>query len=320
MKFNLKEIWKFTVEVFEQWSDDKAPKLGAALSFYTMFSIAPLLVIAISVAGFIFGEEAARGEIVTQIQSLIGREGAEVIQTALKNTKDTESGIIALTISFVTSFIGSTIVFVELQDSLNMIWKVKPKPGRNLIKGLIRDRLMSFTIVIGTGFLLLVSLIISALLSALSSYITESFAGFPIWILEFLNVIISLGIIYLLFAMIYRILPDVHLRWSDVWVGALVTSILFVLGKYLIGLYIGTSTLGSTYGAAGSLVILLLWIYYSAQILFLGAEFTQVYAERFGSGIRPKSKFMRYHLDTGAPERIKSAKQKHDEEKLQHDI
>ena len=305
MKINIKEIWKFIVKVFEQWSDDKAPKLGAALSFYTMFSLAPLLVIIISLAGFIFGEDAARGEIVSQIDSLIGRDGAEIVQTALKNTQDPESGLIALVISLITSFIGSTIVFVELQDSLNMIWKVKPKPGRNLIKGLIRDRLTSFAIVIGTGFLLLVSLVISALLSALSNFITDSFAGFPLWILELINIIISFGIIYLLFAMIFRVLPDVHLRWSDVWVGALVTALLFVLGKYLIGLYIGTSTLGSTYGAAGSLVILLLWIYYSAQILFLGAEFTQVYAQRFGSGVRPRSKFMRYHLDTGAPERLK---------------
>jgi membrane protein len=304
MKINVKETWKFLVCVFDKWSDDKAPKLGAALSFYTIFSLAPLLIIIISVAGLLFGEEAARGEIVQQIEGLIGREGAEIVQTALKNTSNSESGIIAILVSLFTSIVGSTIVFVELQDSLDLIWKVKPKPGRNLIKGLVRDRLMSFAIVVGAGFLLLVSLIISAAISSLNNFISENLIIIPIWVLELINIIISFGIVYILFAMIYKILPDVHNGWSDVWIGALITSLLFVLGKYLIGIYIGTSTLSSTYGAAGSLVVLLLWVYYSAQIIFLGAEFTAVYAERYGSGIIPKSKFMRYRVDTGAPERI----------------
>jgi membrane protein len=309
MKINPKGIWKFLVNVFDKWSTDKAPKLGAALSFYTIFSLAPLLVIIISVAGLLFGEEAARGEIVQQIEGLIGREGAAIVQTALKNTSNSESGIIAIIISLITSIVGSTIVFVELQDSLDMIWRVRPKPGRNLIRGLVRDRLLSFAVVIGSGFLLLVSLIISAAISSLNHFINENLIATPIWMLEQINNLISFGIVYILFAMIYKILPDVHNSWSDVWIGALITSLLFVLGKYLIGIYIGTSTLSSTYGAAGSLVVLLLWVYYSAQIIFLGAEFTAVYAEKYGSGIKPKSKFMRYNFDEDHPEQIPGKKE-----------
>lgn len=302
MKVNIKSIWKFIVDVFDKFISDKAPKLGAALSFYTMFSLAPLLLIAISVAGFIFGEDAARGEIVVQIEGLIGREGATVVQTALKNARYSGEGIVAIVISFFTLLIGSTIVFVELQDSLNMIWKVKPKPGRNIVKGLIKDRLRSFALVIATGFLLLTSLLVSASISALNNFISDSFYELPVMILEISNIIISFGIIYLLFMLIFKFLPDVHIHWSDVWIGALVTALLFVLGKYLIGLYLGTSTLSSTYGAAGSLVVLLLWVYYSSQILFLGAEFTQVYANKFGEGIKPKSKFMKYSNEQAVAE------------------
>jgi membrane protein len=297
MKLNFKKIWNFIVEVVEKWIADKAAKLGASLSFYTIFSLAPLLIIAISVAGLIFGEEAARGEIVGQIKGLVGNEGAELVQIALKNSSNPESGLISLAVSMVTLAIGSTVVFIELQESLDMIWKVKPKPGRHLIRGLIKDRLQSFALVVASGFLLLVSLIISALLSALGKFVNEKFIPVPFTALDIINNLISLGVIFLLFALIYKILPDVDINWNDVWIGALVTALLFVAGKYLIGLYIGSSTLSSTYGAAGSLVILLLWVYYSAQILFLGAEFTYVYANRFGSGIKPSRKFMRYEIE-----------------------
>jgi membrane protein len=297
IKLNFKKVWEFIVAVFDKWLDDKAPKLGAALSFYTIFSLAPLLVIVISVAGFIFGPDAARGELVGQIEDLVGIEGAEVVQTALKNTNDPESGIIAIVISLITLIIGSTVVFVELQESLDIIWRVKPKPGRNIFKGLLADRVQSFALVVATGFLLLVSLVVSAGLSALSNFVSEKFLAVPIYILDISNLVISLGVIFLLFAMIYKVLPDVNIGWKDVWVGALVTSVLFVLGKYLIGLYIGSSSLGSTYGAAGSLVIFLLWIYYSAQILFLGVEFTYIYTVRYGSGIQPAKKFMLYEVN-----------------------
>jgi membrane protein len=310
MKINPKEIWNFIKQVFEQFIDDRCPKLGAALSFYTIFSLAPLLIIAISVAGFIFGETAAQGGIVNQIKDLVGREGAEVIQTALKNARYEDDGLLAISISFITMLIGSTVVFIELQDSLNMIWKVKPKPGRNMIRGLIVDRLQSFAIVVGTGFLLLVSLLVSAIISAINNFLKESFYAMPVLMLDIINIVISFGVIFLLFMAIFKVLPDVHLEWRYVWVGAIVTAGLFVLGKFLIGLYLGSSTLGSTYGAAGSLVVLLLWIYYSSQILFLGAEFTQVYANKYGKGIRPTSKFMKYENVKAAAETAEKVDEK----------
>jgi membrane protein len=297
MNIRLKGIWAFTKEVFDKFIDDKCPKLGAALSFYTIFSVAPIIVISISVAALIFGREAARGELISQIQGLVGYDGAKVIQTALKNAQYTHQSVITILTGFVALVIGSTVVFVELQDSLNMIWKIKPKPGRNMFKGLIRDRVQSFAMVLGTGFLLLVSLVVSALISSIDNYISESYFDIPKFILDFSNIAISLLITFLLFMLIFKVLPDVHIKWKHVWVGALVTAALFVLGKYLIGLYLGTSTLSSTYGAAGSLVVFLLWVYYSAQILFLGAEFTQVYANKYGEGILPTSKFMKYEVE-----------------------
>ncbi|OGU71630.1 MAG: ribonuclease BN [Ignavibacteria bacterium RBG_16_34_14] len=297
IKLNFGKIWQFIKDVFNKWLDDKAPKLGAALSFYTIFSLAPLLIIVISVAGFIFGPDAARGELVGQIEDLVGREGAEVVQTALKNTNDPKSGIIAIVVSLITLVIGSTAVFVELQESLDIIWRVKPKPGRNIFRGLLADRVQSFALVVATGFLLLVSLLVSTAIAALSNFVNERLLAVPIYVLDIANLIISFGVIFILFAMIYKVLPDVNLGWKDVWVGAMVTTVLFVLGKYLIGLYIGSSSLGSTYGAAGSLVIFLLWIYYSAQILFLGVEFTYIYTVRYGSGIKPSKRFMIYEIN-----------------------
>ncbi len=293
----LKGIWIFTKDVFDKFIDDKCPKLGAALSFYTIFSVAPIIVISLSVAALIFGKEAARGELIAQIQGLVGYDGAKVIQTALKNAQYSNQGVITILTGFVALVIGSTVVFVELQDSLNMIWKIKPKPGRNMFKGLIKDRVQSFAMVLGTGFLLLVSLVVSALISSINNYLSMSFFNIPKFILDTSNIIISLLMTFALFMMIFKVLPDVHIKWKHVWVGALVTAALFVLGKYLIGLYIGTSSLSSTYGAAGSLVVFLLWVYYSAQILFLGAEFTQVYAIKYGEGIIPTSKFMKYEVE-----------------------
>ncbi len=293
-KERLKSIWQFTYEVFEKFIDDKAPKFGAALSFYTIFSLAPILVIAVTIAGFIFGPEAARGELYSQIRDLIGDDGAMVVQTALKNAEYSWGGIVSIIISIVTILIGSTVVFIDIQESLNLIWKIKPKPGFNILKGLLRDRLKSFAVVLATGFLLLVSLLISTGISVLSNYIGDSFFTIPVQAIEVLNNIITFIVIFILFMMIFKLLPDAHTKWRHVWVGALVTSALFILGKLLIGIYLGTSTLGSKYGAYGALIIMLLWIYYSAQILYLGAEFTQVYADKFGDGIIPKSKFQKF--------------------------
>lgn len=297
MKKKLIKIWKFIEKVFDQWIEDKCPKLGAALSFYTIFSLSPLLVIVVSIAGFIFGEEAARGEIVYQIQDLVGEEGAIIVQSALKNTQYSVDGLIAIVISTVTLLIGSTVVFIEFQDSMNLIWKVKPKPGRSIfkvIKGFFIDRFQSFAMVVTTGFLLLVSLLVSALIAALNRFLTDTFLSLPLFFFDIADILVSLLVILFLFMMIFKVLPDVNIKWKDVWLGALVTAALFVLGKFLIGLYLGQSTLSSTYGAAGSLVIFLLWIYYSAQILFLGAEFTKVYIESKGRDIQPASKFFIY--------------------------
>lgn len=297
MKKKLIEIWEFIEKVFDQWIEDKCPKLGAALSFYTIFSLSPLLVIAISIAGVIFGKEAARGEVVYQIKDLVGEQGAMIVQTALKNSQYSADNLIAIVISAVTLLIGSTVVFVELQDSLNLIWKVKPKPGRSflkVIKGFFEDRLQSFAMVVATGFLLLVSLLVSAFISAINRFLTGNILTLPLYYYDLADILISLFVVFILFMMIFKILPDVDIKWRDVWLGALVTAALFVLGKFLIGLYLGQSTLSSTYGAAGSLVIFLLWIYYSAQILFLGAEFIKVYIESRGREIKPASKFLMY--------------------------
>jgi len=282
---NFKLYWNILTKIIDEWSEDKAPKLGAALAYYTIFSLAPLFVISIAVAGFLFGKEAAEGQIVNEIQGLVGKEGAVLIQNAIKQSSDTESGIIATIISVVTMLVLSSAAFIELQDSLNMIWKVKPKPGR-AIKDFIKNRLLSFAMVVGIGFLLLVSLVVSAGISALNEFIGDFFS-IPPFVLQIINIVLSLGVVFILFSMIFKILPDVQITWKDVRIGAIVTTVLFVLGKYLIGLYLGTSTVGSTFGAAGSFAIVLIWVYYSAQILFLGAEFTYIYATRFGSGITP---------------------------------
>lgn len=282
---NWKLYWNILVKIIDEWSEDRAPKLGAALAYYTIFSLAPLFVIAIAVAGFLFGAEAAQGRIVAEIQSLVGKEGAVLIQDAIKKSSDSESGVLATIISIVSMLVLSSAAFIELQDSLNMIWKVKPKPGR-AIKDFIKNRLLSFAMVIGIGFLLLVSLVVSAGISALNDFIGEYFS-IPGFVLQIINIILSLGVVFILFSAIYKVLPDVEITWKDVRIGAIVTTILFVLGKYLIGLYLGTSTVSSTFGAAGSFAIILIWVYYSAQILFLGAEFTYIYATRFGSGITP---------------------------------
>ncbi len=219
MKITFLKIWNFIVNVFDQWSEDKCPKLGAALSFYTIFSLSPLLVIVISIAGFIFGADAARGEIVYQIKDLVGQDGAEVVQTALKNTQYSSEGLTAIIISAITLLAGSTVVFIELQDSLNLIWKVKPRSGRSvikIIKGFFVDRFQSFAMVVGTGFLLLVSLLVSAFLSALNSYLNHTFLNLPLYFFDIADITISLAVIFILFMMIFQVLPDVNTQWKHV--------------------------------------------------------------------------------------------------------
>jgi membrane protein len=282
---NLGAVWDLLKEIFSEWSEDKAARLAAALAYYITFSLAPLLLIVIAIVGLLFGEEAVQGRVVEQIQGLVGPDGAQLVQTMLQSTRQSGSNIVATLIGIVTLLLGATGVFVQLQDALNTIWEVAPKPGRGVL-GMVKDRLLSFTMLLGIGFLLLVSLAVSAGLAALSSFLGDLLPGL-FEVAKVLDFVISLGVITLLFAMIYKFLPDVKIRWGDVWVGAAVTSLLFTVGKFLIGLYLGYSSAASVYGAAGSLAVLLIWIYYTAQIVLLGAEFTQVYAKRYGSRIVP---------------------------------
>ncbi len=263
------------------WWNDNVPHLGAALSYYTLFSLAPILIVAMSIAGLVFGAEAVRGEIVGQIDGLVGHDGAIAVQAMLAGASKHSSSIPATIIGVITFFLGATGAFLELQTALDAIWRVKPKASANFLGALVIDRLISFGLVVAVGFLLLTSLLVSAGLAALDKYMGEAFPGVAI-VWQALNVLLSLGVISVMFAMIYKLLPDVELAWSDVWVGGLVTAGLFTLGKFLIGLYLGTSSLASSYGAAGSVIVLLVWVYYSAQIVLLGAEFTREYVKEFG--------------------------------------
>ncbi len=274
-------------ETFAEWTEDKVSRLAAALAYFTIFSIAPLLIIAISVAAIFFGEEAARGQIVGQIQGLMGQEGASAIESMIANANQMEGGVISTIIGIVILLFGASGVFGQLQDALNTIWEVAPRPGQGVMT-FLRSRFLSFGMVLVIAFLLLVSLVISAAIVGVSSYMTEVAPAMGVlW--EGINFLVSFGVITLLFALIYRVLPDVRIAWGDVWIGAAVTALLFTIGRTLIGLYLGNAAVGSAYGAAGSLVVLLIWIFYSAQILLFGAEFTQVYARRYGSHIRPAS-------------------------------
>lgn len=282
-------LWSILKRALAGWWEDNIPHLGAALSYYTLFSLAPILIVVISIAGLAFGAEAVRGEVVGQIDGLVGKEGALAVQAMLEGAAKPSSSIPATIIGVITFFVGATGAFLELQAALNAIWRVKPKASSSFLKTLIVQRLISFGLVVGVGFLMLTSLLVSAALAALHTYLGQVFPGVAI-VWEAVNVVVSLAVITLLFAMIYKVLPDVKLAWSDVWVGALVTAGLFTLGKFLIGLYLGTSTFASSYGAAGSVIVLLAWVYYSAQIILLGAEFTREYVKEFGSR-RPPSEF-----------------------------
>jgi membrane protein len=276
-------------ETLREWREDGATRLAAALAYYTTFSLAPLLVLVIAIAGLVGGQEAARTQTMAQVQDLLGAEGREFIEGMIESASQPETGLTATLIGAVTLLFGALGVFGELQNSLNTIWEVKPKPAKDWLDGVKRfvlKRILSFTMVLGIGFLLLASLVLSAAVSALGEYIDSRWPMADFW-LGLINFVVSFLVITLLFAMIFKFLPEIKIAWRDVWLGAAVTSALFSLGKFLIGLYLGRSEVGNTFGAAGSLAILLIWIYYSAQILFFGAEFTQVYANRYGSKIVP---------------------------------
>jgi membrane protein len=278
-------FWGLVRTAFSEWMEDKVPRLGAALSYYSVLSIAPLLIIAIAVAGLVFGRDAASGQLVAQLRGMVGEHGAAAIQEMLANAQKPRTGGLAAILGIAALFFGAMGVFGQLQDAMNTIWEVQPRPGRGWI-ATIKDRFLSFVMVLGTGFLLLVSLILSTAVSAITE-VVRGWMPIPGPILQAADTVVSAVVVAILFAMIFKLLPDAKISWTDVWVGAGLTTVLFVIGKWAIGLYLGRSAMASSYGAAGSLVVLLVWIYYSAQILFFGAEFTQVYANRYGSRIKP---------------------------------
>jgi membrane protein len=274
-----------------EWINDKVPAMGAALAYYTVFSIAPFLVIVISVAGLLFGEEAARKSIADETSRTVGPQVAGAIDRLLANATTPQGYTIATIISVVILLFGASGVFVQLQDSLNTIWKVVPKPGRGIM-GVIRDRILSFAVVLGTGFLLLVSLVFSAALSALTKHFASDAlpGGVQFW--QMVNDLVSLVFITVLFALIYKVLPDAKIAWRHVWTGAAITAVLFTIGKTLIGFYLGQSSTTSPFGTAGSLVVILIWVYYSAQIVLFGAEFTRVFSMKSGLRIVPAENAM----------------------------
>jgi membrane protein len=285
MAVNVKAIWALLKTSVGSWSDDKAPRLGAALSYYTIFAMPPLFMIAIFMASLVFNPDSVRTQMFTEVGGLIGKRSAEAIQSAMAAQYEANKGLVASAIAIVTLLVTTTGLFIELQDALNTIWGVEAKPGQGFW-GFVRIRLLSFAMVVGIGFLLLVSLLVSTALAAFSKYINGLMPGFGI-LSVVTSDLVSFAVITVLFAMIYKVLPDVKIAWRDVWIGAAVTSLLFTAGKFLLGWYLGRSTTISAYGAAGSVVLILLWVYYSAQILFFGAEVTKVYANRFGAHLRP---------------------------------
>jgi membrane protein len=269
------------------WWNDDCIRLGASIAYYTLFAIAPVLLMAIAIAGMVFGPEAVRGEIVGQIDHLVGREGAIAVQGLLEGASQKQSGVIATVLGSLTFLLASTGAFLELQVALNTIWRVKPKPS-NQLKAFVISRLRSFGLVIGIGFLLLVSLAISAALAALGSWLSSlSPTNTTLW--SIVNAIVSMAVTTGLFALLFRFLPDVRLRWRDVATGALVTAVMFSIGQQLIGWYLGQSSVASSYGAAGSVMVLLLWVYYSCQIVLFGAEFTRVWDARHGVKTKPEA-------------------------------
>jgi membrane protein len=283
----VKSIWTMLKDTASDWSDDNASRLAAALAYYTVLSIAPMMVLAVAVAGLVFGEDAARGQIAAQLGNIVGPQASSAIQTIIANAKTPESGILGTIVGVAVLLFGASGVFGELQASLNVVWEVAPKPGRG-IRGFIEQRFFSFTMVLGVAFMLLVSLALSAGLSAAGSVVADVLpGGAALW--QVVNFCVALGLITVLFALIFKVIPDAKIAWRDVWMGAFVTALLFNLGKFALGLYLGHASLGSPYGAAGSIIVLVVWVYYAAQILLLGAEFTQVYARRRGDKIEPSA-------------------------------
>jgi membrane protein len=273
-------------EAYRDWNEDEAPRLAAALAYYTAFSLAPVLVIVVAVAGLAFGVAEVRMALVEQVRGMLGDGGGELVRGMLEAAAEPKESVVAIVLAFVTLLFGASGLFAQLQDALNTVWEVERKTGRGFV-GLLKDRFLSFTMVLGVGFLLLVSLVLAAALQALQAF-AQGHLGALAPALQALGFVLDLGLTALLFAMLFKFLPDVELEWNDVWAGSLATAVLFTIGKLALGAYIGRGAVGSAYGAAGSLAIVLIWVYYSAQILLFGAELTQVYARQRGSWVEPK--------------------------------
>ena len=285
-----RKYWQLARKSVDEFFEDSPFQLAAALSFYTVLSLSPLVLIVVAAAGLVWGEQPVRSELLNQIRDLTGDAGAETVRTVLESTTISGQSIGSMILGIITLLFGATTVFAQLQSSLNQIWDVKTAvktvTRRGLLWSLIRTRLLSLTLVLAVGFLLLVSLVVSAALAAFQAYLSRAFpGGGTLW--QILNFLVSLLVISVLIAMVYRVLPDVRLDWPDVWVGAVTTSLLFGVGKFLIGLYLGRASIGSSYGAAGSLVVFLVWVYYSSLIMFFGAEITFVYAQDRRNRVRP---------------------------------
>jgi membrane protein len=279
-------IWDVLKDTFNGFSDHKVTKLSGSLAYYTVFSMAPLLVVIISLCGIFLGQEAAQGEIYKQLAGFMGKETALQLQEIVSKAAIGDKDVVAFIIGIVTLLVGATTVFADIQESINTIWGLKPKPKRGWLK-MLQNRFLSFSVIVSLGFILLVSLAITAVLDGFSGSLQARYADVSVVLFYIVNQLLTLAVITLIFAVIFKVLPDALIRWRDVLSGALVTAVLFMLGKFAISIYIGKSDVGSTYGAAGSLVILLLWTYYSSIILYLGAEFTKAFAVAYGSEIRP---------------------------------
>lgn len=286
MKYKFKEYLTFAKDVFAEFSNDKAMKLSAALSYYTIFSLAPMLIIIISVAGIFFGREAIQGQLYGQIKWLIGGDAAIQVQELIKNAELTNKSGVAAVIGTATLLLGATGVFTEIQDSINFIWSLKAKPKNSWLKYLM-NRFLSFSLIITLGFLLMVSLLANAFLDIFSNRLKLYFENATFYLFNTINIVMIFTVISLLFAVVFKILPDGNIRWKDTLIGSSVTAILFMLGKTLIGFYLGQSNVGGAFGAAGSVIIIILWVYYSSIILFFGAEFTKVYTRTYGKPIEP---------------------------------
>jgi membrane protein len=281
----LSSFWSFLAETYYEWDKDNAMTLGAALAFYTTFSLAPLLIIVIAIFGYILGQKAVMGEILRRVHELIGPQGAAAVKTMIADAYRPGTGFAATIIGLAVILIGSTSAFVMLKQALNIMWGAQPSPESS-VWYFIKERLLSFVMILIIGFLLVISFTLSIALSIVTGFF-RTHLPVPPFFIQACDFVFSIFLVTLLFALIYKVLPDVEIAWTDVWIGSAITAVLFTLGKFLFGMYLGRSSISSAYGAASSLAIILMWVYYSAQIFFIGAELTQVYANRYGSRVKP---------------------------------